>query len=46
MMRSKGINIFKENDMAAGRKSLAQLSVPICLETLFYMLSEIGRAHV
>ena len=25
--------------MAAGRKSLAQLSVPICLETLFYMLS-------
>lgn len=39
MMMSKGINIFKENDMAAGRKSLAQLSVPICLETLFYMLS-------
>ena len=39
MMMSKGINIFRENDMAAGRKSLAQLSVPICLETLFYMLS-------
>ena len=25
--------------MAAERKTLTQLSVPICLETLFYMLS-------
>ena len=25
--------------MAAKRKTLTQLSVPICLETLFYMLS-------
>ena len=25
--------------MAVERKTLAQLSVPICLETLFYMLS-------
>ena len=28
--------------MAAERKTLTQLFVPICVETLFYMLSELA----
>lgn len=31
--------VCEEKNMAVERKTLAQLSVPICLETLFYMLS-------
>ena len=30
---------FMEENMQGERKTLTQLSVPICLETLFYMLS-------
>jgi len=33
------IFLCEEKNMAVERKTLAQLSVPICLETLFYMLS-------
>ena len=33
------ILVFKEQNMAVEKKTLTQLSVPICLETLFYMLS-------
>ena len=33
------ILVFREENMEGERKTLAQLSVPICLETLFYMLS-------
>ena len=34
---------FMEENMQGERKTLTQLSVPICLETLFYMLS--GRGN-